>query len=359
MARHSGLGRGLGALIPVETGPGRTSALRDVPVTSVSPNSHQPRRHIDEESLASLAASIRELGLLQPILVRPVGDEEYELIAGERRWRAARRAGLQTVPALVQEADDKTSLERALVENLHRQDLNPLEEAAAFQQLIEEFGLTHEDVALRVGKSRAAVSNLLRLFQLPPTVQRAVSEGQLSAGHARALLGTPDRRFQEALARRAVSEGLSVRAVEDAVRTRATRVQPSAGPTRLRPPGFVELEELLAAHLDTKVKVEMTANRGRVIIDFADLEDLERVYLAMSSGGGDAAAASGDGASGDGASGDGASGDGASGDGASGDARGGPPGLGPETSVRGGAAGVPEPGEPPGGDAGAVAIQWQ
>ncbi|PZS23231.1 MAG: chromosome partitioning protein ParB [Acidimicrobiales bacterium] len=345
MARHSGLGRGLGALIPVETGPGRTSSLREVPVTSVRPNSHQPRSHIDEESLANLAASIRELGILQPILVRPLGDEEYELIAGERRWRAARRAGLQSVPALVQEADDKTSLEQALVENLHREDLNPLEEAAAYQQLIEEFGLTHEDVALRVGKSRAAVSNLLRLFQLPPTVQRAVSEGQLSAGHARALLGTPDRRFQEALARRAVLEGMSVRAVEDAVRVRAAKIQHSSAPTRLRPPGFVELEELLATHLDTKVKVEMTGNRGRVIIDFADLEDLERVYLAMSSGSGAAEA--------------GVAGQQLGGGQLAGDAGEVSPGSGARESGSGASAGRSEPWRTAPGETPAAAAQWQ
>lgn len=283
MTRHSGLGRGLGALIPVETGPGRVSALQQISVASVRPNPHQPRSHADEESLANLAASIRELGILQPILVRPLGEDGYELIAGERRWRAARRAGLQSVPALVQEADDKTSLEQALVENLHREDLNPLEEASAYQLLIEEFGLTHEEVALRVGKSRATISNLLRLFQLPPAVQRAVSEGQLSAGHARALLGTPDRGFQEALARRIAVEGLSVRAVEEAVRARAAKASSPSSAPRLRPPGFVELEELLANHLDARVRVEMGAQRGRLVIDFADLEDLERLYLTMTS----------------------------------------------------------------------------
>ncbi len=337
MARHSGLGRGLGALIPVETGPGRASALQELPLSSLRPNPHQPRGHVDEESLASLAASIQELGILQPILVRPVGDDEYELIAGERRWRAARRAGLQTVPALVQGADDRTSLEQALVENLHREDLNPLEEAAAYQQLIEEFGLTHEEVALRVGKSRAAVSNLLRLFQLPPAVQRAVSEGHLSAGHARALLGTPDRSFQESLARRAVVEGLSVRAVEDAVRARVVaKAAPAPGPPRLRPPGFVELEELLATHLDTKIRVEMGTRRGRVVIDFADLEDLERIYLAMLSG------AAGPGAAGPGAAGPGAAGPGAAGPGAgwSGPDRSVAEGLG--TAASGAAGGIEE-----------------
>jgi ParB family transcriptional regulator, chromosome partitioning protein len=222
------------------------------------------------------------------VLVRPPGDDQYELIAGERRWRAAKRAGLQTIPALVKQVSELASVEQALVENLHRQDLNPLEEAAAYQQLIEDFDLTHDDVATRVGKSRAAVTNTLRLFQLPPTIQRLVGENQLSAGHARALLGTPDRAFQESLARRAVADGLSVRAVEDAVRARNELGDPGdrpapAGPgrSRLRPPGLLELESLLSSHLDTRVKVEMGAKRGKVVIDFATLEDLERIYRAM------------------------------------------------------------------------------
>jgi ParB family chromosome partitioning protein len=280
------LGRGLGALIPTEVVTDAASSLIEVPVSSIRANSFQPRAHFDEEAMASLTASIRELGVLQPVLVRPADGNNYELIAGERRWRAAKRAGLQTIPALVRTASDTASLEQAVVENLHRADLNPLEEAAAFQQLIEDFGLTHEQLATRVGKSRAAITNTLRLFQLPPTIQRLVAENQLSAGHARALLGTPDRAFQEQLARRAVAEALSVRAVEDAVRARTEGPAPTApsaeAPTRrLRPPGLLELEELLSTHLDTRVKVEMGARRGRVVIDFATLEDLERIYRAM------------------------------------------------------------------------------
>ncbi|MGH9283479.1 MAG: ParB/RepB/Spo0J family partition protein, partial [Acidimicrobiales bacterium] len=257
----------------------------EVPVSRIVPNSFQPRRHFDEESLASLSDSIRELGVLQPVLVRPAEDELYELVAGERRWRAAKRAGLQSIPALVRQVGDDASLEQALVENVHRQDLNPLEEAAAYRQLLEDFNLTHEELATRVGKSRAAITNTLRLFQLPPTIQRLVAEGQLAEGHARALLGTPDRAFQESLARRAVSEGLSVRAVEDAVRARNQLGEaggPAAGPARrLRPPGLLELEELLSRHLDTRVKVEMSAKKGRVLVEFATLEDLERIYRAM------------------------------------------------------------------------------
>src|SRR5581483_5147662 len=219
-------------------------------------------------------------------------DGHYELIAGERRWRAAKRAGLQTVPALVKDVQDASSLEQALVENLHRQDLNPLEEGAAYQQLIEDFQLNHDELAARVGKSRAAISNTLRLFQLPPTIQRLVADNQLSAGHARALLGTPDRAFQEALAKRAVAESLSVRAVEDAVRSRnelGAAVPSGAGgggagtatAGRLRPPGLMELEELLSRHLDTRVKVEMGGRKGKMVIEFADLEDLERLYTLI------------------------------------------------------------------------------
>lgn len=306
MARRSGLGRGLSALVPTEVTGDRSSPLREVPIASISPNPRQPRSSFDEEGMAMLATSIKELGLLQPVLVRPVGDgeEEFELIAGERRWRAARRAGLQTIPVLVQRAGDANSLEQALVENLHRQDLGVLEEAAAYQQLIDEFGYTHEQVAARVGKSRVAVTNTLRLLQLPAGVQRLLTEGRISAGHARALLGTPDRAFQEELARTVASEGLSVRTVEELVRERSgpagpTPVPaapaepaidggaPAAGPVpprsvpRLPPAGILELEELLSNHLNTRVKVDMSAKRGRVVVEFATLEDLERIYKLM------------------------------------------------------------------------------
>ena len=296
MNRRSGLGKGITSLIPLaETGTVDSSgppALAEVPVSDISPNPHQPRVHFDEESLSELAASIDQLGVLQPILLRPV-DGGYQLIAGERRWRAAQRAGLATVPAIVRDSDDVSSVEQALVENLHRDDLTPLEEAAAFQQLIEDFELTHDDVARRVGKSRAAITNTLRLLGLPPAVQQLLADGRLSAGHARALLGTPDRALQERLARRAAAEGWSVRVVEEAVRTGGVipaepddrppapdggaGVRPAAA-TRLRPPGLLELEQLLGDLLDTRVGVHMGAKRGKVTIDFADLEDLERIY---------------------------------------------------------------------------------
>lgn len=301
MARRSGLGRGLGALIPTEVVNDRASDLAEIPVGAIEPNPAQPRSHFDEDMLASLAASIREVGVLQPILVRPLEGGRYQLVAGERRWRAAKRVGLQTVPALIRTVPDESSLEHALVENLHRQDLNPLEEAAAYQQLIEGFGLTHDEVAARVGRSRAAVSNTLRLFQLPPAIQRMVMDGALSAGHARALLGTPDRAFQEALARRAVAEQLSVRSVEDAVRERnelagavgplpqvVAGTQGAVASPRLRNASAADdsaavhaLEEMLSEFLDTRVKIELGARKSRLSVEFADLDDLERIYRRM------------------------------------------------------------------------------
>ncbi|MDH4148549.1 MAG: ParB/RepB/Spo0J family partition protein, partial [Acidimicrobiia bacterium] len=208
MSRRSGLGRGIGALIPTDLVNESHGDLRELPISSVVPNRFQPRAEFDEETLASLADSVRELGVLQPILVRPTDGDRYELIAGERRWRAARQAGLGVIPAIVRRLEDDTSLEQALVENIHREDLSVLEEAAAYQQLIEEFGLTQDEVAKRVGRSRSAVANTVRLLQLPPRIQRLVRERKLSAGHARALLGTPDRAFQEAVANRVVAEGL-------------------------------------------------------------------------------------------------------------------------------------------------------
>ncbi len=306
MTRRSGLGKGLSSLIPATEASGSSgpaAALAEVPITQITPNPNQPRVHFDEETLVELAASIAEMGVLQPVLVRPVEDDVggYELIAGERRWRAAQRAGLTTIPAIVRVTDDVSSVEQALVENLHRQDLTPLEEAAAYQQLLEDFGLTHDQLAERVGRSRSAITNTIRLLGLPPAVQHLLADGQLSAGHARALLGTPDRARQEQLAKAAAAEGWSVRAVEQAVKgepdeagsgpgeapdngstTGATIDGAGLSPsTRLRPPGLLELEQLLADHLDTRVSVNMGARRGRVTVDFADLEDLERIYRQM------------------------------------------------------------------------------
>lgn len=300
MARRSGLGRGLGAIIPSEVTRAPLSAMREIPLASIKASQFQPRKRFDEEALAALVDSIKAVGILQPVLLREADGEGYELIAGERRCRAARRAGLQTVPALVQVANDVASLEQALVENLHREDLNALDEAAAYKQLIEDFNLTHDEVSRRVGRSRTAVTNALRLLQLPPSVQRLVQEGAVSPGHARALLMTPDRELQEELAVVTIEDGLSVRALEDLVRTRseerAAALDLGAEPSGrgeglfsrpvlrsrpLRPPGVLELEELLAAHLNTRVRVDMRSKRGRVVIEFATLEDLERIYRVM------------------------------------------------------------------------------
>jgi ParB family chromosome partitioning protein len=298
------LGKGLSALIPAEVAGDAVDEVVggaifvEVLVATVVANRHQPRQSFDDEALTSLTASIREVGVLQPILVRPQSDEgTYELIAGERRWRAAHRAGLARIPAIIRAADDLASLEQAVVENLHRSDLNAMEEAAAYQQLIEEFGLTHEQVASRVGKSRVAVTNALRLFQLPASLQRLVAEGQLTGGHAKALLGTPDRSFMEHLAKRAVSESLTVRQVEDAVRQRADlegsqatgngSAGTSGGSRRgsgTRDPGLLELEGLLADFLDTRVVIQAGRGRGKLTVEFADLEDLERIYRLIAAG---------------------------------------------------------------------------
>ena len=291
MARRSGLGKGLSSLIPADL-EGDGAVYREIDIDTVVTNRFQPREHFDEESLASLAASISEVGVIQPIVVRKADDGGYELIAGERRWRAARRAGLPAIPALIKGVDDLASLETAVVENLHRQDLNALEEAAAYLQLIEDFGLTQESVAKRVGRSRSAVANAIRLLQLPPSVQQMVVDSRISAGHARALLATPDRDLQEQIAARIVSEGLTVREVEDLVKPSSEtdpEEEPSAGdepkpvpdPGRVPEPAVLELEELLSARLDTRVKVKLGNGPGKLVVDFADLNDLERIYRVI------------------------------------------------------------------------------
>lgn len=293
--RRSGLGKGLSSLIPADV-ESDGSTFREIDVDTVVPNRYQPRDHFDEETLSSLAASIAEVGVIQPIVVRAT-DEGYELIAGERRWRAARRANLPSIPAIVRDSDDLGSLETAVVENLHRQDLNALEEAAAYQQLIEDFSFTQEQVATRVGRSRSAVANTIRLLQLPGSVQRLVIEGQLSAGHARALLATADKAEQERVAQLIVRERLTVRETEELLRggdadeaddddvgndTGAGKTKPSsktAGETK--DAGVLELEELLASRLETRVKVQLGKGPGRLVIDFADLTDLERIYRVI------------------------------------------------------------------------------
>ena len=285
-------------------GGGTSTGLQEISVSSIDPNPNQPRNHFDEDSLAELSASIKAIGLLQPVLVRPSSTpDRFELIAGERRWRASKRAGLSTIPAIVRVTDDVSSVEQALVENLHRQDLTPLEEAAAYQQLLEDFSMTHEQVAAKVGKSRSAITNSLRLLTLPPTIQQYLAEGRLSAGHAKALLGTPDRALQESLARVAVEQSLTVRGLEEAVRNAvnpgasSTTVAPKPGATGVKPktgtpgrvnlvkePGLHELEELLSEHLATPVTVTLSGKHGKMVVEFADLEDLERIYRLMTEG---------------------------------------------------------------------------
>ena len=284
MTRRSGLGRGLSSLIPADF-TADSGVYQEIDITEVVPNRYQPREHFDEETLASLSRSITEIGVIQPIVVRELEDGQYELIAGERRWRAAKRANLSAIPAIIRTSDDLSSLETAVVENLHRQDLNPLEEAAAYQQLVEEFGLTQDDVAQRVGRSRSAVANTLRLLHLPPMVQRLLIEGQLSAGHARALLATPDRNEQERLATQIVEEGLTVRQIEEMLREEdptepAGEDESAAKQTSPKAPdaGVLELEELLAVRLDTRVAVKLGKGPGKLVVDFADVDDLERIY---------------------------------------------------------------------------------
>ena len=289
--RRSGLGKGLGSLIPADV-EGDEGTFRELNVDEITPNRYQPRDHFDEESLSALAASIAEVGVIQPIVVRATDDDGYELIAGERRWRAAKRAGLPSIPAILRDSDDLSSLETAVVENLHRQDLNALEEAAAYQQLIEDFAFTQDQVATRVGRSQSAVANTIRLLHLPAPVQRLVIEGQLSAGHARALLAAPDAASQQALARRVVKERLTVRDIEELLRgegeeaVESDSASSSSAPTRetvgtTTDPGVLELEELLAARLETRVKVQLGKGPGRLIVDFADLDDLERIYRVI------------------------------------------------------------------------------
>ena len=293
MNAQRGLGRGLGALIP--TG---QSAYREIPLGAVEVNPLQPRQQFDAESLDSLADSIRQIGVLQPIVVRETGIVgRYEIIAGERRWRASQIADLDTIPAVVRAADDESSLTNALIENVHRTDLNPLEEAAAYRQLIDDFGATHSELGRRMGRSRAAITNSLRLLSLPVTVQRYLLDGELSAGHARALLGCEDPVEIELLAERVVDEGWSVRAVEDAVRsfvkTPEIVIEPSpadeqgagaeADAGAERSAAVLEVETALSAALETSVEVQMGSRGGQIVIRFADVEDLSRLYDAMTS----------------------------------------------------------------------------
>jgi len=321
--QRRGLGKGLGALIPEsprvldgESAPGgeqiphsyshlRSAAAaatddldvvevpgahyEEIPVTSISPNPRQPRRTFDDDALDELADSIREVGLLQPVVVRASGGGRYELIMGERRWRASQRAGLTEIAAIVRDTPDTDLLRDALIENLHRQQLDPLEEAAAYQQLLDDFGATHEQLAQKIGRSRPHISNTLRLLNLPPTVQKRVAAGVLSAGHARALLSLNDAGAQEHLAHRIVAEGLSVRAVEEIVsvgtdtgkpKPRATR--PGKAPTA---PALERLANRLSDIFETKVKVELGRHKGKIVVEFASMDDLDRIIDAMTTNG--------------------------------------------------------------------------
>lgn len=277
-ARKSGLGRGLDALIPQEH---PIDGFAEIPVTDVDPNPQQPRTEFDINALSELAESIKAIGVLQPIVVHAVGDR-YVLVAGERRLRASKEAGLTTIPAVIRSAtDEESNLTEALVENLQREDLSPLEEAAAYHQLLENYGMTHEQVAGRVGRSRSAVTNTVRLLQLPAPIQALLAKGALSAGHARALLGAEDEAYSVHIAERAVAEGWTVRRVEEAIRLRSTQEKPSKQAGRIkeiRPAEIIELEDRLQEKLGTKVKIDYRGKGGRITIRYATPDDLERIY---------------------------------------------------------------------------------
>ncbi len=303
-----GLGKGLGALIPTapvghQTAPfssyradGSDSSAAahladvggayfdEIPIDAIAPNPRQPRQIFDEDALAELAESIEIVGLLQPIVVRRVGADRYEIVMGERRLRACQMADLSVIPAIVRETADSDLLRDALIENLHRQQLNPLEEASAYQQLLDDFEATHEELAHRVGRSRPHITNTIRLLNLPPAVQRRVAAGVLSAGHARALLGLDDSAAQEQLVHRIVAEGLSVRAVEEIVAlggetAKARRKQPRKQPVA---PGLADLADRLSDALDTRVKVELGQRKGKIVVEFGSLDDLDRIVKAIS-----------------------------------------------------------------------------
>ena len=312
--RKGGLGRGLASLIPSGPPPGAApprpnlasvpdsatstapdgpavsgtvtgAVYREVPTEAITPNPKQPRQVFDEEALAELEFSIKEFGLMQPIVVRALPDDQFELVMGERRWRASQRAGLETIPAIVRETADDVMLRNALLENIHRVQLNPLEEAAAYQQLLEEFGVTHEELANRIGRSRPAITNMIRLLKLPLPVQRRVAAGVLSAGHARALLGLEDLGAQEELAARIVAEGLSVRATEEIVTLAKNEAPAKPKPAPRKPmqaPGLQEVADRLSNNFDTRVKVELGRRKGRIVVEFASVDDLERIVELMS-----------------------------------------------------------------------------
>ncbi|HEY5855252.1 MAG TPA: ParB/RepB/Spo0J family partition protein [Aldersonia sp.] len=261
------------------------AVYRELPPNQISPNPRQPRQVFDEESLAELVHSIREFGLLQPIVVRRMGPQDYQLVMGERRWRAAQEAGLAAVPAIVRETADDALLRNALLENIHRVQLNPLEEAAAYQQLLDEFAVTHEELATRLGRSRPVITNMIRLLKLPIPVQRRVAAGVLSAGHARALLALDGgAEAQELLAARIVAEGMSVRATEEAVTLANRGDLPTPPAPRRKPmeaPGLQHVADRLSESFDTRVTVNLGKRKGRIVVEFGSVDDLQRIVSLM------------------------------------------------------------------------------
>ena len=285
-SRKGGLGRGLDALIPtsvmpteIKTQSGVLTANRDeIDVNNISANPKQPRTVFDEDQLTELALSIKEVGLLQPPVVRSIGNGKYQLIMGERRFRAAKLAGLKSIPVIIRQTTDDQLLREALIENIHRSQLNPLEEGAAYQQLLNDFSYTHDELAAKLSKSRPAITNTMRLLNLPPSVQRKVAAGVISAGHARALLSLTDEKEIENLANRIVAEGLTVRAVEEIVATGGAKVKGgSVRSGKILAPKLKEISEKLSDHLDTRVNVELGKQKGKIVIEFATIEDLERI----------------------------------------------------------------------------------
>ena len=285
-ARKGGLGRGLDALIPtavmpteIKTSTGVITANRDeIDLNNISANPKQPRTVFDEDQLTDLALSIKEVGLLQPPVVRSIGNGKYQIIMGERRFRAAKLAGLKSIPVIIRQTSDDQLLREALVENIHRSQLNPLEEGAAYQQLLNDFNYTHDELAVKLSKSRPAITNTMRLLNLPPTVQRKVAAGVISAGHARALLSLTDEKEIENLANRIVAEGLTVRAVEEIVATGGAKVKSGSLRTgKLLSPKLKEISDQLSDYLETRVHVELGKKKGKIVIEFATVEDLERI----------------------------------------------------------------------------------